>query len=145
METSLEVLRDVARNESALPESRRDACMQWAFRLAEPTVGADSISREMLIRLFTELDEYPRLKSEHEALKDRHQTLAAEHDALRTNHAQLLATHNALQSHVAENKRAVLASRDTVLNELRSFREEQTARYAGAWYRRFWVWIRRLV
>ena len=146
METSIEVLRDLSRNPAALSESRRDACMQWIFRLVDPTVGADNVSREVLIRLFTELDEYPRLKSEHEVLQNRHQALAAEHESLKASHTQLLVTHDALQSRVStNNQNAVLESRDAVLNELQSFREEQTSRYAGAWYRCFWGWIRKLV
>jgi hypothetical protein len=146
MDISLEVLRDMARNEAALPTSRRDAVMHWIYRLVERTVGADNVSRDMLLRLFAELDAYPGLKSEHEVLKDRLQALTAEHESLKANHAQLLATHDSLQVHVSvENQKAVLATRDALLNELQSFREEQTARYAGAWYRRFWRWIRRLV
>lgn len=143
MEVSMEVLRDLARNEAALPSSRRDACIQWVFRLVKPVVGTDSVSYGTLTSLFGELDAYPKLKTDHETLKAKHQALAEEHETLKASHAQLVATHEALQSQIAtESQTAIESSRDALFAAIEKLRAEATCRYEGVWYRRFWRWIR---
>jgi hypothetical protein len=144
MEVSMEVLRDLARNEAALPSSRRDACMQWVFRLVKPTVGADSVSDGTLTSLFAELDAFPKLKTDHQALTARHQALTDEHEALKASHGQLLATHDALQSQIAlESQSAIESSRNALLAAIENLKAEATARHENVWFRRLWRWIAR--
>ena len=140
--TSLEVLRDVARNQCALPESRRDACMEWVFRLAEPVVGADKVSKEVLQQIFAELDQYPDLATERNTLRQKHEALMVEHSMLQESHTRLIAEHDSLRVEIAENCKETEQSRNSVLDAMSAFRAELANRHNRVWYRRLWRWIR---